>query len=166
MNHHDDSQILHVDQSKARKKALAIGGVIVFLVIGFAWYVVDDAIANARFQVSKSFVRSHLQGLMVYAGNNRDLLPTADQWPDILIREGIIDESLMTAPSGIESDTSYFYIPGDHHYQYDGNRILVYENPRHWRMGVIVGFEDGSTEFLPHDEFERVLTEQLADREP
>tara|TARA_R110000744_G_C19170103_1_gene541502 strand:- start:82 stop:585 length:504 start_codon:yes stop_codon:yes gene_type:complete len=144
-----------------RKKRLVVGAIII-AGLGFVWYAVDDAIVNARLQASKGFVRSHLQALMVYAGNHQDQLPGADQWPEVLIRDGIIDGYLMVAPSGTIGEFSYCYVPGDQIFRGDSSRIRIYENPKHWKYGVIVGFEDGHTEFLPHSEFKRMLADQLA----
>lgn len=118
----------------------------------------------ARQLKSQTQVRSLVQGALVFASDNKDLFPASENWPDELISAGIIDPALLL--SGVEDGdgVSFIYLPFPKRWSGDNleNRIVIYEDPKHFKEGVVVGFADTRTEFVPHAEFERMLAEQQA----
>jgi len=118
----------------------------------------------ARLLKSNAQARSLTQGVVVFAGNNEDLFPTAEEWPDALVEHGYIEPEQLV--SGVEDGdgVSYIYVPSSHKL-FDGdfeNRIVIYEDPKHFEEGVVVGFADAHVEVIEHEDFERMLAQQLA----
>ncbi len=146
-------------------RGLAIAGIVMGIlgVLGtfLWWFAINQALIDARFRASQSYVASHSVALKLYAKNNGGAFPNAEQWPSVLIENGRIEEILLYAPNEQSNEISYVYVPGQT--LNDKTQIIVYENPEHWpARGVIVGFADGHVEVLKHDVFERMLAEQLA----
>ena len=114
---------------------------------------------------SKAQVRGHAQGLYLHAVENGDEFPAQEQWPDDLIAAGIIHNELMISPGEDGDGISSIYVPGP--FTFDETQILIYEDLKHWpKEGVLVGFADTHVEFVPFDEFERMLAVQLAQSPP
>ena len=109
---------------------------------------------------SHTQVRSLAQGAILYAVDHDDLLPTKEQWPGVLIELGIIDAELLESRVEDGDGVSFIYVPGPN--SFDETQILIYEDPKHWEEGVIVGFADAHVEIVPHERFEAMLAEQLA----
>ena len=105
-------------------------------------------------------IRSLAQGAIAYAGDHDDQLPTKEQWPEALIELGIIDTELLESKIENGDGVSFLYVPGPN--SFDETQMLIYEDPKHWEEGVIVGFADAHVEIVPFEEFERMLAEQLA----
>lgn len=113
---------------------------------------------------SESQARMLVQAAIVFAHDNEDRFPSAEQWPDILIELGIIEPELLVSYVEDGDGISYIYLPFSGVWSEGGNenRIVIYEDPKHFEKGVVVGFADARTEFVEHDEFQRMLTDQLA----
>lgn len=148
-------------------KSFEIGFVVVlwlFVLLIFLPPFGAPSAAHARQLRSQSQARSLVQASIVYAHDHGGWFPSAAQWPDALIELGIIQPELLV--SGVEDGdgVSYIYLPlpGVWSEGEDENRIVIYEDPKHFEKGVVVGFSDARTEFVEHDEFERMLAEQLA----
>ena len=102
--------------------------------------------------------------LFVYAGNNNNALPTAEEWPVKLIEEGLLNDYLMESEYHDALGDAYVYLDG---VELDApDQIMVYENVGHWREGVLTGFADGHVEMIPHADFEQMLAEQQSKRVP
>lgn len=113
---------------------------------------------------SKAQVQSLALGAVVFAGNHEDRLPTAEEWPEALIEPGIIEPEWLVSQAEDGDGLSFVYVPSSHKL-FEGdfdNRILIYEDPNHFEEGVVVGFLHFRVEVIEHDEFERMLAEQLA----
>ena len=113
---------------------------------------------------SKAQVRSLAQGVVVFSGNRDDLFPTAEEWPSALIKLGYIEPEQLVSRVENGDGVSYIYVPSSHKL-FEGdfeNRIVIYEDPKHFEEGVVVGFADAHVEVIEHEEFERMLAEQLA----
>lgn len=118
----------------------------------------------ARLLKSNAQVRSLTQGVVVFAGNNEDFFPTAEEWPDALVEHGYIEQEQLVSGVKDGDGVSYIYVPSSHKL-FEGdfeNRIVIYEDPKHFKDGVIVGFANAHVEVIEHEEFERMLAEQLA----
>jgi prepilin-type processing-associated H-X9-DG protein len=152
-------------RSESQGKGLAITGIVlgVIGVLGtFVWWlVINQFLIDVKFGASKGYVASHAVALKIYAQNNNSAFPSAEQWPWVLIENGLIEDILLHAPNADGDDVSYIYVPDQ--ILDDNSLITVYEDPKHWPLrGVVVGFADGHVEAIDHDTFERMLAEQLA----
>jgi len=80
---------------KNQGKGLAVAGIVLGVVgiLGtFVWWlVINQLLIDARFGASKVYVASHSVALKIYAQNNNDVFPSAEQWPSVLIEYGIIE---------------------------------------------------------------------------
>lgn len=123
--------------------------------------IYERALTNAHFQKSKVRVGALAQGLLHYAGNNNDSFPAEDMWPIVLVEQGSIDLEWLDAPYRDQQETEYFYVPGAR--PWNSEDIVVYQNPLHWKQGVLVGFADGHREVIQHDDFERMLAAQQSE---
>lgn len=103
-------------------------------------------------------LRTLAQGCFVYAANNNDQFPDPDQWRELLIEHVGMDKGEFLSPTAESIEDSYFMAPKA--MMWDGQSILLYENPDHWEDSVHVAFGDASADQLPHDEFNRLLAEQ------
>jgi hypothetical protein len=105
-------------------------------------------------------VRSLVQGCVVFAEENDGRFPTQEQWPDALTELGLIEYDLLNSPIDLGDGVSYIYIPGKN--TFDETQIVIYENQKHHREGVLVGFADVHVEMIDHDLFDQMLADQLA----
>ena len=108
------------------------------------------------------YVRELAQAMVIYAMDHGDLFPDQDNWEQILLAQGSIggtDPLVSMAEDG--DGVSYIYVPGP--FSFDSKQILVYEDPKHFEDGVLVGFADAHVEMVDHEIFERMLAEQLQD---
>ena len=106
-----------------------------------------------------------VQGAILFATNQDDTMPTAGQWPQELIDLGIIESELLVSPLHPDANDPYTYVPSGYQV-FEGdfvNRIVIYENPDHYQEGVVVGFADARAEVIPHDQFEQMLADQIAE---
>lgn len=105
-------------------------------------------------------VRNICQGLIVYAARNNDYFPSKDQWESDLITAGYIEppDTISMASDGVEE--SYFLVAT--YNDFSPTDILIYENPKHYEEGVLVGFVQGHVEMVDHEVFEQMLADQLA----
>jgi len=140
--------------------AIVVLALVLFLLIVIVLPSISVSRPNLSILRSQTQVRSLVQGAIVYAGNHNYELPTKEQWPDALIELGIIEPDLLVSRAEDGDGVSFIYVPGPN--LFDEAQILVYEDSKHWEQGVIVGFADASVEIIPHDEFDRMLAEQLA----
>jgi len=143
---------------RVKRKKLIVALTMLVLIGVPLGIVYQRSLHHAQLGKSRAKLRSHLQALFVYAGNNRDQLPSADRWPDALIEEGMLYDYLMESEYHDAPGDAYVYVEGVELFAPD--KIMVYENVGHWREGVLTGFADGHVEMLPHDEFNRLLAEQ------
>lgn len=148
-------------------RGLAIAGIVLGVVgvLGtFVWVAaLYTAKERASFLYNQSSLHAHSQGLVVYAENNENRFPNQDQWPDILIDQAIVNADFHEWADKDGDGISYVYLAGQ---TFDNkNQILIYEDPKHWKQGVLVGFADGHVEVIDHATFERMLAEQLEGQE-
>ncbi|MFK7759938.1 MAG: hypothetical protein AB8C13_08325 [Phycisphaerales bacterium] len=103
-------------------------------------------------------------GAIVFAKNNNDLLPNAEEWPDALVKSGIIELENLVSRVEDGDGISFIYLPSHQNLFKDSseNRIIIYENPKHFKDGVVVGFADAHVEVIRHNVFEQMLADQLA----
>ena len=153
---------------KKRGLGLAIAGtslgafglfVGTFLMIGIMLPALGAARTTAQEIVSQTNIRTIAQGAVVYADGHGDMFPTADQWSVVLIDAGLIQSHLLESPAEDGDGISYIYLGGES--TYDAMQILIYEDPKHFVQGVLVGFADAHVEMLDHETFEQMLAEQL-----
>ena len=153
---------------KSNWKAIGIGISLVFVVLVILSFVPVQSRGKHHTPLgrSKAQVRSLAQGVLVYAFEHDDQFPTQDQWPHELIELGIIESELLISPAEFEDHVSYHYVPstlgvfgGDIE-----TRIVIYEDPSHFEEGVVVGFADAQVRVIPHDQFEQMLADQLAEQ--
>jgi len=107
-------------------------------------------------------VRSLAQGAITYASLHNDIFPSQEQWPNALIDLGILETEMLTSTAEDGDGVSFIYVPGC--LIFEATQILVYEDPKHWEEGVIVGFADAHVEIVPLDVFEKMIAEQLKAR--
>lgn len=143
--------------------------VILLVVLGFLIVLVYLPLGTrpartARMLKSTVQARSLVQASIVYSYNHDDRFPTAEEWPDALIELGIIEPELLISAVEDGDGVSFIYlpIPGKWSGGNFDNRIVIYEDPKHFENGVVVSFADARTEFVNHDDFERMLAEQFA----
>lgn len=114
----------------------------------------------AKMLKSKTMIRMHVTGLNAYAENTDGMYPTTAQWPSVLQESGYIEQDLLVSPVEDGDGISYIYVSGP--YTNSRTQILIYEDPKHWpKQGVLVGFADAHVEFVPFEDFERMLAAQL-----
>lgn len=154
---------------KKRGLGLAIAGtslgalglfVGTFLMLGIMLPALGAAQTKAQEIVSQTNIRTIAQGAVVYADGHGDMFPTTDQWSVVLIDAGLIQSHLLESPAEDGDGISYIYLGGES--TRDAMQILIYEDPKHFVLGVLVGFADGHVEMVDHGTFERMLAEQLA----
>ncbi len=153
-------------------KSFEIGFVVVlwlFVLLIFLPPFGAPSAAHARKLRSQTQARSLVQASIVYAHDHGGWFPSAAQWPDALIELGIIEPELLVSDVEDGDGVSFIYLPlpGVWSEGEDENRIVIYEDPKHFEKGVVVGFSDARTEFIEHEEFKRMLAdaEQLADQD-
>jgi len=108
---------------------------------------------------STTQVRSLAQGLILYAGKNNDMFPLQDEWAVVLVELGMIEPEFLVSPAEDGDGVSYIFVPGP--FSFDSTQILIYEDPKHFDDGVLVGFVDSHVEMIDHETFERMLVDQL-----
>ena len=108
---------------------------------------------------SQTHLRSIAQGLCVYAGNNSDLYPAQEGWQDVLITNGICEDWLFTSPADDGDSVTYILVADQMTFASD--EILLYEDPKHHKEGVLVAFGDIQVEYVDFDKFEQMLAEQI-----
>jgi Domain of unknown function (DUF3471) len=151
--------IVNARRSKRSGNGVAYVALVLSCIGLWSTKVYLDARYNAVHMVSRTHLRMHGQGFLMYAGNNQDRLPSADEWPEVIIDQGIVDESLFVAPNADDDGVSYVYLEGAE--LWNETSILIYEDPKHWDEGVLVCFGDAHVELIDHDVFEQMLAEQL-----
>jgi len=109
---------------------------------------------------SASKLRSIAQALIIYSTSHGDVFLAQEQFPSVLLEMGNIHKDDLVSPGEEDDEVSYIYVPGP--CDFDDKQILVYEDPSHWEGSVVVGFADGHVEMIEHEDFERMLAEQLA----
>lgn len=133
---------------------------IVLSVLGLAstkLYI--DAAENAAFMQAQTVVRSHAHSLLQYIGDNQDQKPSQDEWPALLIEQGALHSPDFLISSREDGD-GISYIYRAEFTSWDETSSMLYEDPKHWKQGVIVAFGDAHVNVLPHAEFELLLAEQ------
>ncbi|PCI11057.1 hypothetical protein COB72_01795 [bacterium] len=157
---------------KKRGLGLAIAGtslgalglfVGTFLMLGIMLPALGAARTKAQEIVSQTNIRTIAQGAVVYADGHGDMFPTTDQWSVVLIDAGLIQSHLLESPAEDGDGISYIYLGGES--TRDAMQILIYEDPKHFFEGVLVGFADGHVEMIDHETFEQMLADQLAAQE-
>jgi hypothetical protein len=133
---------------------IAVVGIKVFSVVAH----------DAKLRGHQVGMRSHIYALLNYAEHNDNRFPKKDLWPDILFDHGYLEDSLFEYVDLDGDDDAYIYLSNQ--IVNDKDSIVLYEDPKHWDEGVIVGFADAHVEFMSFVDFERVLAEQLASGEP
>ncbi len=122
------------------------------------------ALASAKQQAnslkSHTQVRTLLQEAIIYAGENAEMYPPVESWEQILIEQRMIDPLTLISPLEDGDGVSYIYLGGEN--TFNADQIVIYEDPKHWPSGVIVGFADGHVELVDHVTFEQMLAEQQA----
>lgn len=144
---------------------ISLGGVGVMgtcMSLGILLPALGAAQNKAQQIVSQSQIRELTQGAVVFAGKD-EAFPTQEQWPDALFGLGVINADTMISPAEDGDGVSYIYVPGP--FSQDANQILVYEDPKHFHDGVLVGFADGHVELVDHDIFEKMLADQRANED-
>lgn len=137
--------------------AVALAGVVS---IGALYPAIWAARRAPRPMNSETNMHALTQGLLLYAENNRHRFPPVSRWPDALVKSGIIEEAILESPAEDGDGVSFIYLSGLA--TMDTNQILIYEDPKHFEDGVLVGFADGRVKMVPHVEFNRRLAEQTA----
>ncbi|MBL4699513.1 MAG: hypothetical protein JKX70_11845 [Phycisphaerales bacterium] len=71
----------------------------------------------------------------------------------------MIEPEFLVSPAEDGDGVSYIFVPGP--FSFDSTQILIYEDPKHFDDGVLVGFVDSHVEMIDHETFERMLVDQL-----
>lgn len=142
----------------------AVGLLGTLLMIGIMLPALGAARERAQQVVSGSQVRAQLNAAIKYAGNNQDQFPPVDQWPTIVIDQGLLEPEVTVSPLEDGDGISYIYLGGWH--SYDAQQIVIYEDPKHIKGFVIVGFADGHVEEVPRSQFEQLLLKQTSSQTP
>ncbi len=137
----------------------AIIAMVVVILIGILYPAVRGGNRSPVLR-SASKMRSLAQALIIYSTNHGDVFPAQAQYPSILLEMENIDDIDLVSPVEKNDVVSYFYVPGP--CDFDDKQILLYEDPSHWEMIVIVCFADAHVEAIDKEAFERMLAEQLA----
>lgn len=124
----------------------------------------EKALENAAFFQAETNAYVHAHAVLAHMDSTQDRPVAQEQWPDLLIQEGFIDPAMLVSIREGGEDTSYVYLADFE--PWDEESIMLYEDPEHWERGVIVAFGDGNIEVIPHDEFERLLSEHAAGKSP
>lgn len=119
---------------------------------------------RAHALISVSQIRIQIQAAQQYAQKNNGQYPTQDQWPDAVIDMGLIDTDQLVSRREDGDGISYIYVPDGN--PNDPNRILIYEDPKHFQEFVIVGFADGTVQEIPFPQFEQLLNDQTPNQAP
>ena len=153
--------LVRISRSEILKGKLIAGCAIVLSLIGLAstkLYI--NAREKAEFHFSQTLLRSIASDLGHYVSRRDGYAQlTAEEWPDLLIENGILDPEKLIAPREDGDGISYIYL--ENYVHWDEESIMLYEDPKHWKQGVIVAFGDQHVEVLPHDEFHRRLEAQM-----
>lgn len=108
----------------------------------------------------ESVVRTLVQAMVIYAGEHDDMFPDRDNWEQILLAQGLPGNDPLVSSAEDGDGVSYIFVPGP--FSFDSTQILLYEDPKHFQDGVLVGFADTHVEMIDHETFELMLAEQLA----
>ena len=136
--------------------------IVVFVVLLFG---VRAGVKHRAMLYGEFEIQQVAQSLFLYAADNNAQFPPANAWQTALITSGYIDAFQPTYWIDHDNDgVIYTYLPDSVHG--DGTQILVFDDPDRWGRGVLVGFADGHVELVPHDDFEQMLDQQLANPAP
>lgn len=105
------------------------------------------------------YIRNLVQAFVLYAGNHDDQFPDEENWEQILVAQGLVDVDTLVSMAEDGDGVSYIFVRGL--FSFDSTQIVVYEDPKHFEEGVLVGFADGHVELIPHEQFQHMLTQQL-----
>jgi len=142
-----------------KKIVLVFVLLVVGLVVGSVYYTLGIVRRTVFLQYSETQMIVTLRALQSFALDHGERFPTPIEWPDALVNDGTIDELMLISPKEDGDGISYIYVPGP--FTIDKTQILIYEDPKHWpKQGVLVGFADAHVEFVPFDEFDRMLAAQ------
>ena len=105
-----------------------------------------DAAENAVFMHSQTVVRSHAQGISIYVNKHANGRPKKEDWPDRLVEHGLIQKEFLISPR--EDGDGISYIFHEEYEDWNAESIMLYEDPKHWKQGVIVAFGDAHVEVI------------------
>ena len=142
-----------------------VGLGIGMVMFGFGFLVVPSLLWKPHWHhgtqiKSSTNIRSIAQGLVVYSGNHNKQFPDHAQWQEVLIQKGVCYDEQFVSPDEDGDGVSYILVSSS--MTFDPAEIMLYEDPKHHEEGVLVAFSDAHTEYVPFEEFERMLAEQLA----
>lgn len=143
---------------------LSVVGFIVVLL-----FFLPDPKSRIRPPIQRSVtnVRGLAQGAVIFAGYRNDCFPSEEEWPSALIELKFIESDMLVSPLDGGTENAYIYVPsqlGPDDLNFE-KRIILYENPDHYEEGVVVGFANAWAEIIDHDDFERMLADQLASQD-
>jgi prepilin-type processing-associated H-X9-DG protein len=122
--------------------------------------------AKTNILQSKNMLRNILIAMSMYSKSNPDQPLTKDNWAQILVSSGSMESNLLISPLEDGDGVSYIYVSTpilfDARQNVNTRQIAMYEDPKHNKEGVHVGFADGHVEMLDHETFEQMLADQLA----
>lgn len=111
---------------------------------------------------SQSYMRSIVQGLIMYASNNNQTFPPISDWQTALVNGSYIDPDVLSSPVRDGGEYTLIAMPAE----LDAEKLVLYEDPNNHASGVNVVFADAHVEQLAHDEFQRLLAEQFSNATP
>jgi hypothetical protein len=147
--------------SKRQVFTILLFVIALLLIMYFLWSLASSVAHNARLRGNLAMMRSHVHALNLYAENNDNRFPGTVEWPEVLIEHGYIDSSLIEFADVDSDQVVYQYFPFLGGIESDW--ILLFEEPDHWDVGVVVGFANNHVEIIEHGKFEQMLADQIAE---
>jgi hypothetical protein len=142
------------------KTASALGVLLIVLLGVFLWPRPGNSKTAEAERVSSQNLRNIAQALISYAYTHDGLFPPNEDWPDRLIRTGMIPQEMLVSPASDGDNDEYIYLGGGTPTTFGAARILLYEDPDHFARGVNVAWSDAHTEWMKPDAFEARLARQ------
>lgn len=114
---------------------------------------------------NRRYLRTVLQGMIVYAANQQGVFPWGEQWEQLLLDAGIVTPVMLDIADRDGDGEIYINVSGGEIThdgdESDASEIVIYEDPDHYKMFVIVGFADAHIEVVGQTKFKRMLEKQL-----
>jgi len=145
-------------------KPIAITAMVLSVVGLLSTKLYLDARENARFLSSQTVARALSQAVVLHMGYHDNEKPGQNDWVELLVDGGYIEPELLVSPQEDGHGISYIYLAD--FIPWDETSIMLYEDPKHWKQGVIVAFGDAHVEVVSHAEFQSRLAEQTAKTSP
>jgi hypothetical protein len=155
--------------NKMRGMGFAIAGTVLgvlgvlgtCLIVAILLPAIGQARITAQTMMSESRLEMIADGMLSYRDEHGSL-PEGENWQRTLSTYlvGMPDDPMFDSPISDGDEVEYVFVPDE--YEFDGSKVMFYEDPDHRTVGgvVVVVFDDGSVGRVTIEELEVELRER------